>query len=320
MVSAEKTLFWNWVPVMIFRYRQAQILIQAVWLLSTVLTTTICMADDYQAIRSRAIQLFPQQDSAVAETLRQADQAGVAVNDVSLILSRSAEASLTATDFMRLMATVTNARQAALPTGPFTEKIMEGFAKEVDPNRMIEVLERKLETYQAAKKIVAHITPQQQPNDNAVSSLALAIERGVSPQGLRDLFETAGYEPTAIPHAAQSLADLESMGFTQDEGLKITQAGLKAGYLGKSASSITLIAARGQKLGLSNQEIAETITTGFKRGLPLAEISVELHRGGPGSISGGRMRGGRSGQGQGAVGGSGANGNGLGGGGRSNRK
>jgi hypothetical protein len=304
--------------VMIFRFRQALILARAGWLFAALLNTAVCVADDYKTVGDRAIQLFPQNAERLTATIRQADESGVAADDVSMIIARSAEAGFSAADVSRLLETVVEAGKAQLPVAPFSEKIMEGFAKEVDPKLMIEVLDKKLTTYRAAKKIAVDATQAQRLDSGAVTSVALAMERGVSAQGLRGLFSSAGIDPTAVNHAAQALADLESMGFTEPEGITIAQAGLKAGYLSTRASAITQVAASAQKTGLSNHDIATSMAAGFNRGLPLAEISVQLHGGGPRGTPGGGMRGGRGGPGYGGAQGSGANGHGPGGGRHSN--
>lgn len=296
---------------MTYRYRQ---MARTVWLLLCAFGTAVCAADDYQAIRARAIQHFPRNGDAVSETIRQADKTGLAADTVAQILSRASEAEVPASDFIRILGTLIEAGREGLPVEPFSEKVMEGLAKNVGPDLIVEVLDRKLITYRESIKILADKTTPAKPDTHSVSSLALAIERGISPQGLRHLFSTGDYDPASVSHAAQALADLVSMGFTESEGVEITRAGLNAGYLGRGASTITQVAARAKKDGLSNRAIAETMAAGFNRGMPLAEILVKLRGGGARGGYGGGMRGGRGGRGDGGSQGGGSHGNGPGGG------
>jgi hypothetical protein len=307
-VSAEKTQFWNWVPVMTYRYRQ---MARTVWLLLCVFGTAVCVADDYQAIRARVMQHFVQSGDAVNETIQQANKAGLAADTVAQILSRASQADVPASDFKRILGTLIEAEEEGLPVEPFSEKVMEGLAKNAGPDLIVEVLDRKLITYRESIKILADNTPQDKPDTYSVTSVALAIERGISPQGLRSLFSTGGYDPASVSHAAHALADLVSLGFTESEGVEITRSGLNAGYLGKGSSTITQVAARAKKDGLSNRAIAETMAAGFNRGMPLAEILVELRSGGARGGYGGGMRGGR---GNGGSQDGGSHGNGPGGG------
>lgn len=281
------------------QFRKKTFLVCVVWLFLFGSGTGICSADDYQAIRSHVNETFTKDANTVLESVQRAENAGVDPDSVSLILSRSTEAQVPAADFVNVMDRVSEAKRDGLPTVPFTEKILEGLAKNVPPPVIVDVLDKKLDTYQESKKIVVEATGQPGADPNAVTSVALAMERGVSLRGLQQLYSAEAHEPATVSHSAQALADLESMGFTEDEGVKIVGAGLKAGYLRTSASSITQIAARAKKLGRSNNDIAAAMETGFNRGMPLSEISVELHGGGPGGKYGGGMRGGRGGQGYG---------------------
>lgn len=295
-------------------FRKTTFLVWAVGLVLVGSGAAVCSADDYQAIQSRVNETFTKDGNVVMESVRRAENAGVDPDSVSLILSRSKEAQIPAADFANVVDQVSEAKRDGLPTAPFTEKILEGFAKNVPPPVIIDVLDKKLDTYRESKKIVGEATKQPATDVNAVISVALAMERGVSPQGLQRLYSSETYDPGAISHSAQALADLESMGFTEDEGVKVVGAGLKAGYLRNSASSITQIAARAKKLGRSNNDIAQAMETGFNQGMPLSEISVDLHGGGPGGKYGGGMRGGRGGKGYGGPESPGSKGKGSGGG------
>jgi hypothetical protein len=252
--------------------------------------------------RETASALFPQDSNGLMEGVKRAEAAGLSSHETVQILSRAAQESLSAEDADRLLEPMVKVAEEGLPTGPFTDKIMEGLAKNVPPNLIVSVLDRKLVAYRAAKEVVGNQTPQGPETRGALVSVALAMERGVSKGAVRRLAETAGGgDPGVLSHSAQALADLETMGFPEAEGLRIVEAGVRAGYLKTGHTTFVEVAAKGSRDGRSPSEIADDMEWGLKRGRPLSDISMDLQagkgRGGPPDGVGGR--GGRVGQGSG---------------------
>ena len=221
--------------------------------------------------------------------------------------------SLSAEDTRRILEPMAKVAEEGLPTGPFTDKIMEGLAKNVPSNLIVSVLDKKLAAYRAAKEIVGNYNPEREESKGALVSVALAMERGVSRGAVGRLATSAGGgDPSVISHSAQALADLTGMGFPEAEGLRIVEAGVRAGYLKSGHTTFVEVAAKGSQGGRSPSEIADAMESSLKRGRPLSDISMDLQtekgRGGQPTDGGGR--GGKGGQGSG--GGKGGQGSGGG--------
>jgi hypothetical protein len=246
-----------------------------------------------------AASFFPGGGQKLTEGLDRAEAAGVPSNETVQILSRASKAALSADDTGRLLDPMVKVAEQGLPTGPFTEKIMEGLAKNVPPSLIVSVLDKKLAVYGAAKDLIRKDMVQTTDSQGPLVSVALAMERGVSREALGRLAASvAGRDPSVLSHSAQALADLTAMGFPEAEGLRIVEAGVRAGYLKSGHTAFVEVAAKGSHEGLRPSEIADSMEWGLKRGRPLSEISMDLEtgkgRGGPpAGIDGPGRRGGQ---------------------------
>jgi hypothetical protein len=245
-------------------------------LLICTLITPLCTAQEAPAGASELNQRLSESQAGITEATLQARKAGLEEKTITALLNGATERGIPATEFEKIMRPVVEAGQAGLPVQPFGDKILEGFAKAVDPALISKVLEQKLSVYKGAKQLIVESTAQLKPATHSISAVAFAIERGVSQQGLKQLYSRGDYTTQAIDHAAETTADLVSMGFTEAQGVAIAKSGLNAGYLDTDDATLTLIAARGKKSGLSTQTITATLTGGLQRGKTLAEISVDL--------------------------------------------
>ena len=293
---------------MTYRFSEAATILRAARLLLCICATAAGAAGDEASIRDSAVRQYPDQAAAISETVQRADQAGVTADTLARILARTSQAEVSASDFIHILNDLSEAGESGLPITPFSEKVMEGLAKEVAPALIVQVLDKKLAIYREAQRIVAESTAQAKPDTRAVVAVALSVERGITPRSMQALLAERGYEPAPVGHAAQALADLVSMGFTENEGIAIVRAGLDAGYLQKGGATLTQVVAQAQKLGLGNDAIAQRMVTALNRGRPMAEISLELH----GGNRRGGNHGGNDGWGHGGAQSGGAGGNGGG--------
>jgi hypothetical protein len=252
--------------------------------------------------REAASALFPKGGTFLIEEVKRADGAGVPPQETLQILSRASQAALSAEDTTRLLEPVAKVAEEGMPTGPFTDKIMEGLAKNVPSELIVSVLHKKLTVFRAAKELVGSDTSKRPESQGELVSVALAMERGVSRAAVGRLAKTAGGgDPNVLSQSAQALADLTAMGFPEADGLRIVEAGVRAGYLKNGHTAFVEVAAEGTQKGRSPSDIADSMEWGLKRGRPLSDISMDLQaekgRGGPPDGAGGR--GSRGGQGSG---------------------
>jgi hypothetical protein len=271
---------------------------------ATILLTCFCSAalgeERTPSAREAVSSLFPQDSGALMKGVLRIEAAGVPSEETVEILSRASRTSFSAEDTNRILEPMAKVAEEGLPTGPFTDKIMEGLAKNIPSNLIVSVLDKKLGAYRAAKELVGNYNPDREESKGALVSVALAMERGVSREAVGRLVTSAGGgDLNVISHSAQALADLTAMRFPEPEGLRIVEAGVRSGYLKSGHTAFVEVAAKGSQGGRSPSEIAESMEWGLKRGRPLSDISMDLQtekgRGGPPDGAG--ERGGRGGQG-----------------------
>ncbi len=276
------------------------------WLLTLGAGVSLA-ADDWTDLRDQAAQAYPDRANDIRVTLEKAQKDQTPAADVSMTLDRSVSSSVDADGFMGFVEKLNQAAEQGLPTKAFTEKIMEGLAKNVPPSTIEKVLDTKLGTYTAAKEITSGLEGAPSQKERALESVALSMERGVSTETMREVY--AGVKnPAVVYHSSYALADLLSMGFNETQGRRIVKSGIAAGYLSDDHTIIPQVAAKAEKSGRSRDEIAQTMETDFRRGKPLSDIAIDLQgqkggghpsRAGEGARRG---KGGAAGQGAGAHG------------------
>ena len=146
---------------------------------------------------------------------------------LSLVLSCVAASSpLTAQSPTRLARVPDAARPAidsliavavaeSLPTEPLVQKALEGTAKGVPPDLLVNGVRRGLLQLRQARTIVARAIPVGQPvPEGHVAAVAAALARGLNPSVVERLVAVAPSEPPAP--ALHATADLMAHGFNAD--------------------------------------------------------------------------------------------------------
>jgi len=146
---------------------------------------------------------------------------------LSLVLSCVAASSpLTAQSPTRLARVPDAARPAidsliavavaeSLPTEPLVQKALEGTAKGVPPDRLVNGVRRGLLQLREARIIVARALPAGQAvPEGHVAAVAAALARGLNPSVVERLLTAAPNEPPAP--ALHATADLMAHGFNAD--------------------------------------------------------------------------------------------------------
>lgn len=210
-------------------------------------------------------------DPGLRERLRQAEKAGAPSEEVSAILARSASAAVPARNLGAFIDRLSTAAGEGLPPRPFAEKVLEGLAKNVPPDLILPALDRQMEAYREAKRILRQAS-KGRAGENALDSVATAMQRGVSPQALRELYRNASSESAVIFHSAQAMADLKDLGFSESQGRRMVEAAVKAGYFTRGEPLFTAAVSQAQKSGLSNDEIADRMEDNLRRGYPLSRM------------------------------------------------
>ncbi len=102
----------------------------------------------------------------------------------------------------------------SLPTEPLVQKALEGGAKNIPADRLVNGVRRGLLQLRQARAIVGHALPGQAPPDGHVVAVAAALARGLSGSIVERLLTVAPNEPPGpVLHAA---ADLVAHHFDPD--------------------------------------------------------------------------------------------------------
>jgi guanyl-specific ribonuclease Sa len=226
--------------------------------------------DDWSRVYRENQAAYPK-DADLKEVLALAEGSGTPAEEVSAVLARSAAASVSAQDFGAFIGHLTAARKAGLPSHPFAEKILEGLSKNVPPHLILAALDRQREVYREAQTIVGAISGGG-PGEEAIDSVALAIQRGVSPTALRELYHDVSPGAEVIFHSAQAMADLKDLGFSESQGRRMVEAAVNAGYFTHEEPLFTAVVSKARKSGLSNDEIADKLEAGLRQGYPLFKV------------------------------------------------
>src|SRR5437016_14607429 len=91
----------------------------------------------------------------------------------------------------------------SLPTEPLVQKALEGGAKNIPADRLVNGVRRGLLQLRQARAIVSHAVPGQAPPEGHVAAVAAALARGLSGPIVERLITVAPTEPPApAPPAA----------------------------------------------------------------------------------------------------------------------
>jgi hypothetical protein len=127
----------------------------------------------------------------------------------SRLAGRVPAAALPAIDSM-----IATAAAESLPTEPLVQKALEGSAKNIPANRLVNGVRRGLEQLRQARAIVTHAVPGQAPPEGHVAAVAAALARGLSGPIVERLLTVAPNEPPGP--ALHAVADLVAHHFDPD--------------------------------------------------------------------------------------------------------
>jgi len=125
----------------------------------------------------------------------------VAQSATPRLAGRVPAAALPAIDSLIAMAVA-----ESLPSEPLVQKALEGSAKGVPANRLVNGVRRGLLQLREARAIVTHVLPDQPIPDGHVAAVAAALARGLSPAIVERLLAvTPDESPGPVLHAAADL-------------------------------------------------------------------------------------------------------------------
>jgi len=170
---------------------------------------------------------------AVAEPLSTQDRE--AINRLGTARGHSAE------EVNQLLNQVSQAGDRGLPTEPLANKLKEGLAKGVEPNRIDPVLKQMVGNFESAKEMLQEsvakgMVDQDQGNrQRAMESLAEALSRGATVDEVRELARTGQHQgqrmsEDTLAMGAKSLAVIKEAHIPSKDGAAVVAEGMRQGF------------------------------------------------------------------------------------------
>ena len=136
---------------------------------------------------------------------------------------------------------VAQAVAESLPSEPLMQKALEGGAKGIPADRLVNGVRRGLIQLRNARAILTRVTPAQPVPDGHVAAVAAALARGLSPELVERLLAAAPAEPPgSVLHAA---ADLVAHGFNADSAADLLLTAQEKGLRGMRLLDVAVAAA-----------------------------------------------------------------------------
>jgi hypothetical protein len=202
--------------------------------------------------------------------LLQYPEAGVAQRRGATAYDR-ARASLTGPHQTAFTDIVARTRARGLPTEPLVDKVLEGKAKRVPPDKIIQVVRQRVDQLARAQGVVRSRTPVD------IIAVADALQRGVSEGTIRRIHAEAGArEPVAL--AVHTLADLLDSGVSSDVALNMIAGWRSRGgapsELRELPAAVERLVREGADPGRAGNAVASALRSG--RSASSVRMALEL--------------------------------------------
>ena len=128
----------------------------------------------------------------------------------------------------------------SLPTEPLVQKALEGSAKNIPPDRLVNGVRKGLLQLRQARAIVSHAVPGQPPPEGHVAAVAAALARGLPSPIVERLLTVAPNEPPAP--ALHAAADLVAHHFDPDSAADLLVEAQNKGLRGVRLLDVSVAA------------------------------------------------------------------------------
>ena len=176
-----------------------------------------------------------------------------------------------AEDLERILHVVKQAETVGFPVNPFLNKSLEGTAKQIPTQVILQVLEKRLKHFYTCQKILQEMPEIEKESasqrQQALSILAESMARGVSVKELKKLSKQAAkpYSVT-LANASEDLATLKSLNFSAAEALEIVESGLTYGLYQKGGRKMSRTIQQARQKGISTQELKNHLLSNIHQG------------------------------------------------------
>lgn len=246
------------------------------------------------ALPVRALAQPPAASPELAGALAEARTAGVPAEPLDDLLTRGAEAGFTDVQLATLVRTLATLSADELPAGPVLDRVFQGTAKGVAPDRIVTAAVRSGERIRQAGRIVDGVLPGNAPGlakeparRRLIDQSAFALDRGVTEEALRQTL--TGFSDGATPverwRSAQApvmaVTSLTAEGVSGPEGLEVVREAWQAGLRGRALEELGLGMAAAIHGGQNSEAVRRRVVEALRRGIPPGQIIRQLRPSGP---------------------------------------
>ncbi|PYM32865.1 MAG: hypothetical protein DME17_19730 [Candidatus Rokuibacteriota bacterium] len=185
--------------------------------------------------------LSPEAKALVRHKALEAVRLGLAEGEVAELVQRGVDRGFPARELTRLLEVVTEAKRHDLPVGPVLEKVKEGLAKRVPPERIVNAASRMSSELATARDLIRQAeregvrVAKARQRERAIEAVAEALGQGVPPSEVAKLSrKVAGAAPRAgtmslLDEGVEIAADLVSMGLSPQDATETVAEGISQG-------------------------------------------------------------------------------------------
>ena len=214
----------------------------------------------------------------VLAAVNSARRQGVPEKILTRLLAYTLDNQLDADHTVHLLSILIQARESSFPLDPFLNKIQEGLAKQVDPERLENGLRKRLDDYtfvrQLLEKKYGGLRPYA-PTD--LTALVESLDFGITRGQLAELFTRApAVPPEMLSVAAKNKALLKQLAFDNRTIDTIIFTGLTHNSLGPRWALFFKVAAAARLKGIPAARIAEVAKAVLAQGGDPGQVLAEL--------------------------------------------
>jgi hypothetical protein len=214
----------------------------------------------------------------VGDKARDAVRAGVSEDDVAELVQRGVDRGVPAGELVRFLEVVAEAKRRDLPVEPVLDKVKEGLAKRVPPDRILSAASRVSRDLAAARDLIQQAerdgvrVENARARTEALEEVAEALGGGVSAQELEKLVRQVASSSrraegmSLLEEVVDATEDLASMGLAPPDAAATVAAALTQGLSRREIDRLPKGLARQLKHGGSPEEAARRLREEIRSG------------------------------------------------------
>jgi hypothetical protein len=217
---------------------------------------------------------YADHQKTVLSAVKSASQQGVPEKAITRLLVYALDNQLSGKHTVQLLSMMIKVHKAKFPIDPFVEKIQEGLAKQVPPERLVNSLNKRLNSYKFVKEL---LKKKYVGTQNFAESVLLmfvdSLDFGLSKEELNLLIiQAPQVPPKMLSIAAKNKALIRQLNFEEKIVDDILFTGLKyQSFTSRWSLLFKVVAAAGRK-GISQARIAKASKDVLSRNGDLEEV------------------------------------------------